>query len=99
MNHIMKIEEYLADPCGASSLPYWETVSMPVPKGITVIRDDVFSGTVCGGKDEQFFRMIHNLHTIREAPLPEGYGIVHAGIDDFPAQINSCYTKEHGYYC
>ena len=91
----MKIEEYLSDPCGASSLPYWKTVSMSIPEGITIIRDDRLSGKECNGKDEPYFRMMHNLQVIKDSPLPKGYGIVNAGIDDFSAQINSCYTEEH----
>ena len=89
----MGIKEYLADPCSASSLPYWKTESMSVPEGIRVIRDDMFSG--CSGKDEPYFKMMHDLQSVRESPLPEGYGIVRASIDDFSAQINACYTSEH----
>ena len=91
----MQIEEYLADPCMASSLPYWKTESFSVPKGITIIRDDMFSGSGYSGNDEPYFKMIHHLQTIPEAPLPEGYGIIQAGMDDFAAQINSCYTYEY----
>ena len=91
----MQTEEYLADPCRASSLPYWKTESMPVPKGITIIRDDLFSGSGCAGKDEPYFKLMHNLQAVRRAPLPEGYGMVPAGVEDFSAQINACYLQEH----
>lgn len=91
----MQIEEYLADPCGASSLPYWKTASVSVPGGITVIRDDLFSGSGCGGKDEPYFKLMHTLQAVPEAPLPEGYGMVPAGAEDFSVQINACYTQEH----
>ena len=56
----MQAEEYLADPCRASSLPYWKTESMSVPKGITIIRDDLFSGSGCAGKGEPYFKLMQD---------------------------------------
>ena len=91
----MKIEEYLADPCGASALPYWKTETVSVPKNVTVMRDDVFDDSVYNGKDEPFFKLIHDLQAIREPILPKGFALVPCSIEDYVKQINACYTQEH----
>lgn len=36
-------EEYLRDPCGASSLPLWKTEQMEIPVNITVVREDQYT--------------------------------------------------------
>ena len=91
----MKMEEYLADPCGASSLPYWKTESVAVPENVRVVRDDVFDISLVIGHDEPFFRLIHDLKTVKKPVLPEGYEVAQCGIDDFADQINQCYRHEH----
>ena len=44
----MEKETYLADPCGASSLPFWKTEEIRIPEGITEIADDAFEGCPSG---------------------------------------------------
>ena len=90
----MKIEAYLADPCGASALPYWKTETVPVPKHVSVIRDDLFDGSLYNGKDEPYFKLIHPLKAIREPILPEGFALVPCGVEDYVKQINACYAQE-----
>ena len=89
----MKIEEYLMDPCGASSLPYWKTQSVTVPKNIRIVRDDMFESSQRKGRDEPYFKLIHDLETSKEPVLPEGYDVVQCELEAFANQITSCYPQ------
>lgn len=91
----MEISEYLADPCRASSLPYWKAESVLIPENVTIVRDDAFSAHQYRGHDELYFKLMHDLNTVLERSLPEGYEIVPCSADGFVRQINSCYTREH----
>ena len=44
----MRAEEYLKDPCRASSLPFWKTEQLILPRGVTVIRDDLYTAKPSG---------------------------------------------------
>ena len=50
----MTKEEYLNNPCAASSLPFWKTEQVLIPENILVIRDDEFDKDECIGIDGQF---------------------------------------------
>ena len=91
----MKVEEYLTDPCGASSLPYWKTETVTVPPGIRIVRDDAFDPARPGGRDEPYFKLMHPLQSIKEPVLPGGYTLARCGIEDYVNQINACYACEH----
>ena len=86
-------EEYLRDPCAASSLPFWKTERTVLPENIAVIRDDNFSGAGAG-TDEPYFKMIHHLENVSRPVLPEGYELTAAGPEKLAAHINECYEKE-----
>ena len=90
----MNAEQYLADPCGASSLPYWKTEQFAVPEGSCVYRDDAFSVRPNEGADEPYFKLMHDLRQVQPAALPAGFRLVSAGVADFARQINSCYDAE-----
>ena len=72
MSRISK-EEYLADPCSASSLPFWKTEQFAVPENVSVFRDDEFDKEKCPGTDERYFKLIHDLRSIPRPVLPKGY--------------------------
>ena len=91
----MKIEDYLMDPCGTSSLPYGKTQSMTVPRNVRIVRDDMFDVSQCKGRDEPYFKLIHDLETVREPVLPNGYELVQCEMEAFVEQINACYLHIH----
>ena len=91
----MEISEYLSDPCKASSLPYWKTISAEIPGNIRVIRDNMFSASEYSGTDEPYFKLIHDLKSIRKAILPEGFEITQCPAEAYARHINSCYIREH----
>ena len=87
----MTIKDYLADPCGASSLPYWKTESV-VPNNVKIVKGE--PPCPFSEKDEPYFKLMHELKTIKEPQLPDGYMITQPSIDHFAKHINSCYVKE-----
>ncbi|MBR6027586.1 MAG: GNAT family N-acetyltransferase [Clostridia bacterium] len=90
----MNQSEYLADPCGASSLPLWKAERLKLPEGIQILRDDRFAGLPAGARDERYFRLIHRMEAIPEAWLPEGFAPVSADAEAFAQHINACYEQE-----
>ena len=90
----MNAELYLADPCGASSLPYWKTELFAMPEGICVCRDDAFSTRSIEGVDEPYFKLLHDLRQVQPAALPAGFRPVSADPAAFARHINSCYGAE-----
>jgi GNAT superfamily N-acetyltransferase len=91
----MMIEDYLIDPCGASSLPYWKTQSVTIPRNVRIVRDDMFDISQCKGRDEPYFKLLHDLETVKEPVLPKGYELVQCEIEAFADQINACYLHVH----
>ena len=91
----MEISEYLSDPCKASSLPYWKTKTVEIPGNIRIIRDDLLSASSYNGVDEPYFKLMHDLKSVREVILPEGYEMTQCSEDTYAQHINSCYTREH----
>jgi ribosomal protein S18 acetylase RimI-like enzyme len=90
----MNAELYLADPCGASSLPFWKTEQFAVPEGICVYRNDAFSVRPNEGVDEPYFKLMHDLRQIQRSALPAGFRPVSADPAVFARHINSCYGAE-----
>ena len=90
----MKItkEQYLSDPCGASSLPYWKAVGLEMPENLLILHDRDFSGEcLAGDADEPYFRLYHDLRGLRAATLPEGFRLCEATPAEYAAHINQCY--------
>ena len=90
----MKPEQYLNDPCGASSLPFWKTNAVTVPPSIAVVRDDAFRGTDGSCFDTPYFRMIRRLSGLSKQNIPSGYSLVDADAETFALHIQSCYERE-----
>ena len=88
----LSVENYMMDPCAASTLPYWKAVSIAVPEGMKVVRDDEFEkGGFEGFADEQYFRLIHDLKGLKKPFKPEGFRLRHAGFEEYAAHIRKCY--------
>ncbi len=90
----MTAEEYLKDPCRASSLPFWKTEQVVIPSHMAVIRDDQFLPEACSGTDEPFFKLIRRLQHIEKPDLPAPFALSGCDITDFARHINECYTEE-----
>lgn len=90
----MNAEEYVRDPCGASSLPFWKAESLVIPEGITVCREDRYSPDACPGRDEPYFRLVRGLKGIRRPEIPESFALIPCSAEGFAEHIGRCYTEE-----
>ena len=87
----MNAEQYLSDPCGASSLPFWKTELLQIPDGVSVLREDAFDPDSCTGIDDPYFKLLHDLRQVQPLALPTGFRLVSADVAAFARHINSCY--------
>ena len=89
----MTKEEYLSNPCKASSLPFWKTQTFSVSPSIQVIRDDLYKGH--HQNESQYFKMVHYLKKIEKPSLPNGFSLCEISIEEYAKHINQCYEEEH----
>lgn len=74
--------EYLADPCGRSSIPYWKAKIVRIPDNMWVLHQRDMGQALPGWKtDAVYFRLRHDLRDIGTSALP-GYRMVTAGESD-----------------
>lgn len=86
-------EQYLRDPCGSASIPYWKAKSIIVPEGMIIVHNSAYQQEAYGGYvDEPYFRMCHDLQKLTKPTLPASYSLCKSDISDFAAHINRCYT-------
>lgn len=90
----MKPEEYLKNPCAASSLPFWKTNRIVLPEGVQVIRDDPFRGTCRHSCDTPYFKLIHRFGHLTRHPLPDGFSLASIDTGGFSSHISECYDLE-----
>lgn len=90
----MNLQEYLSDPCGMLSIPYWKSKELQVPPFIRIVHEqDYDAAAFADYTDEPYFRLKHDLQSI---PLTDKRFVCRiAGRDDLPLMveiINRCYT-------
>jgi len=60
---MITLEKYLQNPCKASSLPYWKTISFEIPNHIQIVHELDYNP-----KDNKnctrYFKLIHNLELV-----------------------------------
>lgn len=87
------LDEYLLDPCRASSLPYWKAKSISIPDHMKIVHHENFDPNAwtdfC---DDTYFRLRHDLQDMT-APCPiDGFSICDISIADYATHINFCYS-------
>lgn len=88
----MEKYEYINDPCKASSLPYWKSISFTAPDDIMILHsDEIEKIEVENYNTERYFKLIHSLHEFPEISLPEGYAVTNADLYEFSDHIKRCY--------
>lgn len=90
----MTREEYLKDPCGASSLPLWKTNTVRIPQNVLIVRDDQFTGVPEGYSDERYFKLAHRMEGLRPLPVPDGFTLVTPSAQALSRHVASCYEEE-----
>ena len=94
MKRELTVEEYLKDPCGSSSLPFWKTNEFEVPADVLICRDDEFDEGLTCGCDEPYFKMINRLKNVSHPSLPDEYVLSSADAGEIAVHIRECYGKE-----
>ena len=85
-------EDYLQNPCRATSIPYWKEVSISVPENIYILHADDFSEELLVRyTDVPYFRLKHDLQAVEPMAVPEGYALCRATAAEFAAHIHECY--------
>lgn len=88
----MEREEYLNNPCRASSIPYWKVVKIAVPEHMWILHGEDFSGELPEGySDEIYFRLKHDLKDLQPVQVPAGYALREASAEEFAEHICKCY--------
>lgn len=86
-------EQYLRDPCGNTSIPYWKAKSIVVPEGMIIVHSSAYQQEAYSSYvDERYFRLYHDLRNLTEPSLPVGFSVHKAELSVFAAHINRCYT-------
>ncbi|MBQ6930833.1 MAG: GNAT family N-acetyltransferase [Clostridia bacterium] len=64
---MVTLAEYLNNPCGTLSIPYWKAKNIVVPTDIKILHDKDFSADILSEyTDEKYFRLYHSLKEIPE---------------------------------
>lgn len=91
-NDMLTKEQYLADPCRAASIPYWKANSITVPDGVKILHREEYDEAMYQQYiDEPYFRLIHDLKSLADPKLPQGYSLTTATLSEYAAHIGSCY--------
>ena len=62
---MITLTEYLNNPCGTHSIPYWKTKNIVIPPEMKILHDKDFSAEILSDyTDEKYFRLYHNLKEI-----------------------------------
>lgn len=92
---MMKLSEYLQEPCRKSAIPHWKTKQIKMPDNMLVIHNDDFSKSYLRKYDDEiYFRLYHNLKNIIEI-TNNSIDLIEATPNDIPALvsiINKSYT-------
>ena len=76
--------EYLKNPCGTYSIPYWKNRTIHIPQNMKIVHDREFEeGLLLQYNDEKYFRLMHDLKDIKKVYLEEFY-IKTASLEDIP---------------
>ena len=92
----MDKETYLSDPCGASSLAFWKTNSIPIPDDLLILRenDPRLAAARLQYADTPYFKLIHPMNHIVRPTLPDGFRFIGPNAEAISDHIASCYVQE-----
>ena len=66
----MEKKAYLANPCKASSLPFWKTNLVKIPENMKIVLEDDLQGVdILEYSDERFFKLMHHMQDIKSLCL------------------------------
>ncbi|MDE5855672.1 MAG: GNAT family N-acetyltransferase, partial [Anaeroplasmataceae bacterium] len=90
MESIVSKEEYLHNPCGLLSIPYWKAKITPVPNSIEILHQNRFHNQY--KEFQRYFRLIHHLDKI--GPIPAQVQPLEI-TEDLVSLMNICFKSEY----
>ena len=87
----MDIKDYLRDPCGTLSIPYWKAKTLIVPDSVIIVHCRDWRGQY--GNYQRFFRLKHDLKAL--CPIDFDYDIL--SIDHQAAQLSGMINASFGH--
>lgn len=92
----MNLTEYLSNPCGSSSIPYWKDKIIDIPSNVQIYHEKDFINIEAKYlKLDKYFRLIHRLEHIPIEDHKVQIVIQKNDIDELMNMINICYQKEN----
>lgn len=90
---LMERNEYLTDPCGKLSIPYWKAKTLVIPDSIKIIHCRNWSGQY--SNYQRFFRIMHDLKDL--CPIDFDYDTLSVDYQaaDLAEMINASYSHEN----
>ena len=92
---MITLTEYLNNPCGTLSIPYWKAKNITIPPEMKILHDKDFTVDILSDyTDEKYFRLFHNLNGISKI-TSDVFEIITATRRDIKAIveiINDSYT-------
>ncbi len=92
---MITLREYLNNPCGTLSIPYWKAKNITIPPDMIILHDRDFSSDILSDyTEEKYFRLYHSLIEIPEIATT-GFEITTATQKDIKTIvqiINNSYT-------
>ncbi len=89
---MLRITEYLEDPCRVSSIPYWKALQTQIPENMRIVHEAAFSNELLEAYvDEPYFRLKRDLTDFAPAQLPAGFSLCQADCKEYAQHINHCY--------
>ncbi len=89
----MNIDEYLKDPCGSLSLPYWKAEAMTLPGSVRIIHGREWNGQY--RTFQRFFRIKHSLGDLGSPDPGCSTMSISAMAVPLAEMINASYTQEN----
>lgn len=91
---MISLQQYLLDPCGTTSIPYWKYKSIAVPQNMMIVHQrELTDELLLDHRDEPYFRLYHDLKNVRQMTV-QGAEIVsgEGAVSEFVQLINGSYT-------
>lgn len=85
---MITVQEYIENPCGTLSIPYWKAKTFKLPKHMKIVHEDDFNDSyLLDYKDVPYFRLVHPMGDISEK-VDDRYGIKTASILDIETIVH-----------
>lgn len=91
---MISLQQYLLDPCGTASIPYWKYTRIAVPPYMLIVHQrEMTDDLLLEYRDEPYFRLYHDLKNIRQMTVQDVEIVSGDAADaEFVQLINESYT-------